>query len=258
MTLLDDRSTTRSPGTGRRPGTTRRGASSTRSTSATRSTTLNRDAPAGAQRRPRRTSAAPVSPKPSGVLSGLADVPFIVPIVVLVIGALSLTLYLSTTAAQDSYSLESLRRDNQTLADKRDDLKRTADAGGSAPELAKRAADLGMVPVAGAPHLVVGPDGKARLKGAPVEVSGKPLAPLNPAPDPAALIDPDKVDDSGGLGGQPAPSAEPAAPSPSDGPAPADSRATPAPADPTGAIQAPAPNVLPRAATPGRNTTPRR
>lgn len=214
--------------------------------------------------------------------------PFIVPIVLLVIGALGLTLYLSTKAAQDSYALESVRQQHQQLADKRDHLKRTADSGDSAPELSDKAAKLGMVPGTAAPHLVVGPDGKARLRGTLAEASGSRLGSLNPAPDPVSQIDASKVDDSGGLGGTPPPtSSAPETPESStpesstpgsstpgpntpdaNTPAPAgrpggqDGSAgrTPSPADAApDAPETPAPNVLPpRAATPNRNTAPSR
>ncbi len=189
--------------------------------------------------------------------------PFIVPIVVLVIGALGLTLYLSTKAAQDSYQLSSLRQENQALVDKRDNLKRTADSGDSAPELADKAAKLGMVPGIGA-HLVVGPDGKARLRGELKPADGNRPGSLNPKPDPVKQIDASKVDDSGGLGGNPAPSEQaPSEQAPTaSAPAPSGQAPNTAPAPPstvtppnTATPQAPAPNVLPRsAATPNRNT----
>ncbi|GAA3963970.1 hypothetical protein [Gordonia caeni] len=248
MTLLDDR-----------PSTRRRAAAP-----------ASRPVPARevSARRPRR-SAGPVPKKPSGALSGLADMPFIVPIVLLVIGALGLTLYLSAKAAQDSYALESVRQQHQALTDKRDNLKRTADSGDSAPELSDKAAKLGMVPATDAPHLVVGPDGKARLKGTLGPVEGRRLGSLNPAPDPVSQIDASKVDDSGGLGGTPAPassapapgtdgsSAQTPAPDAPEGQAPAESGAPAAPTmtTPEDPARAPAPNVLPSgAATPNRNT----
>lgn len=253
MTLLDDRPSTRR-----------------RATAAPASRAVPvREAPA----RPPRRGSRPVPTKPSGALSGLADMPFIVPIVLLVIGALGLTLYLSAKAAQDSYALESVRQQHQMLTDKRDNLKRTADSGDSAPELSDKAAKLGMVPATEAPHLVVGPNGKARLKGTLAPVEGRRLGSLNPAPDPVSQIDASKVDDSGGLGGTPAPtSGAPAPDTPdADGPGsrspapdapegrtPADPEAPDAPTmtTPDEPEQTPAPNVLPSgAATPNRNTT---
>ncbi|MCK0440961.1 hypothetical protein MUG78_16245 [Gordonia alkaliphila] len=179
-----------------------RGAASAARSGASRSAAA--ESAAGRRRPPRREEIL-APKKASGVLTGLSDMPFIVPIVVLVIGALGLTLYLSTKAAQDSYQLSSLRQENQALVDKRDNLKRTADSGDSAPELADKAAKLGMVPGIGA-HLVVGPDGKARLRGELKPADGNRPGSLNPKPDPVKQIDASKVDDSGGLGGNPAPS----------------------------------------------------
>ncbi|MFT3715461.1 MAG: hypothetical protein QM774_05790 [Gordonia sp. (in: high G+C Gram-positive bacteria)] len=193
--------------------------------------------------RPSRRRAVPQTPAtPAGMWTSLRRIPFIVPILFMVIAALGLTLYLSTKAAQDSYSLESVRRENQLLTDKRDELKKTADMGASSPELADAAAKLGMVPMEGAAHLVVGADGKSHLKGELTPAQGKALGSLNPEPDPVADVDASKVDDSTGLDGSPAPTTAPAADH--DTPAPA----TAAPSD------APAPNVLPSsAATPDRN-----
>ncbi|MFT3662029.1 MAG: hypothetical protein QM809_11685 [Gordonia sp. (in: high G+C Gram-positive bacteria)] len=262
MTLIDDRratvrhatrrsaqgATTR---TARRPGAAR--------TSSNRDDVRATRAPGS---RPPRRAAQPVAVKPSGVLSGLADVPFIVPIVLLVIGALGLTLFLSTTAAQDSYALESIRQTNRDLTEKRDSLQHAADAGDSSPELADKAAKLGMVPGApgaAGPQLVVGPDGKARLKGRLAPSDGSRLGSLNPTPDPVTEIDPNKVDDSGGLAGNPAPatSQEPATPEPTTTepavPEPAvPESAAPEVAPPTMTTPTPTPNVLPQnAAVPG-------
>lgn len=284
MTLIDDRRTTR-----RRPArTATKGAAGTRAArggataagtsrpghsarSAAPSTdgiadtgTGTADAP---RRRPRRTAGRPAPLAPSGVFTGLARVPFIVPIVVLVIAALGVTLYLSTKSAQDSYALESLRKQNQILAEQRNDLKRTADSGDSAPELADKAAKLGMIPATAAAHLVVGADGKGRLQGTLTAAEGGRLGSLNPAPDPVSQIDVSKVDDSGGLGGTPPPTAAETtgttAPARETGAAPADPAAETAHAGPNGsplpaadaANPKPEPNVLPRSATtPGRNT----
>lgn len=248
MTLLDERRSTRSASRARGSASIR--SSSGADSASTTSSTVRR-------RPPRRGEIVP-PPKASGVFTGLSDMPFIVPIVVLVIGALSLTLYLSTKAAQDSYALEAARQEHQALIDKRDNLKRTADSGDSAPELADKAAKLGMVPGIGA-HLVVGPDGKARLRGELKPAEGGRPGSLNPTPDPVKQIDASKVDDSGGLGGNPAPTeSAPNAQAPGDqGQAPAPSASPTPPAATTPPTPAPnvAPNVLPdSAATPNRNT----
>lgn len=187
--------------------------------------------------------------------------PFIIPIVGLVMAALGLTLYLSTSAAEDSYSLESARQTNQLLSDKRDNLKRTVDSGDSAPELSDKAAKLGMVPAVDAPQLVIGPDGKGKLVGDfDAEQNGKRLGSLNPIPDPVNSIDVSKVDDSGGLGGTPAPvEASAAVPAPNAQAPNAQAPAAQTPLRPGSPSEgpvatAPGPNVLPaNAATPNRN-----
>ncbi|GAA4746960.1 hypothetical protein [Gordonia alkaliphila] len=265
MTLLDDRRSARRA-VATRPSAPRaatprtsvsRGAASASRSGASRSASTE---PAAGRRRPPRRAELLTPKKASGVFTGLSDMPFIVPIVVLVIGALGLTLYLSTKAAQDSYQLSSLRQENQALVDKRDNLKRTADSGDSAPELADKAAKLGMVPGIGA-HLVVGPDGKARLRGELKPADGNRPGSLNPKPDPVKQIDASKVDDSGGLGGNPAPSEQTPGEQAPNGHTPDGQAPNPAPAPPsvtppnTATPQAPAPNVLPpSAATPNRNT----
>lgn len=274
MTLIDDRSATR-----RRParraskgatGAATRGAQNAprakgarggRAAAVPLRSTNQRPATAPSRERPGRTAGRPAPTAPSGVFTGLARVPFIVPVVALVIAALGLTLYLSTKSAQDSYALESLRKQNQVLTEQRNDLQRTADSGDSAPELADKAAKLGMIPATAAAHLVVGADGKGRLQGSLDEAHGSRLGSLNPAPDPVSQIDVSKVDDSGGLGGTPPP--ESAEPTPeateADAADPAEA------ADPAGTVPVrpvpdsanpkPEPNVLPQgAATPGRNT----
>lgn len=287
MTLIDDRPTSRrrpartAPTTspGKKAGSGKNKASGTKSKASGRNasgagkknagaaTVERRKAQptAPARQRLSRTEGRPAPTTPSGVFTGLAQVPFIVPIVVLVIAALGFTLYLSTKSAQDSYALESLRKENQILTEQRNDLKRTADSGDSAPELADKATrQLGMIPATAAAHLVVGADGKARLQGELTAAEGRRIGSLNPAPDPVSQIDVSKVDDSGGLGGTPPPAAadEPAGQNPSgqdpagtaDGAGPEDS--LPSLTVPGEALPKPEPNVLPQrgTATPGRNT----
>ncbi len=217
-------------------------------------------AAAAPTRRPRRSALPVAAQTPSGVLSGLTSVPFIVPIVGLVIAALGLTLYLSTSSAEDSYGLESARRTNQQLTDKRDDLKRAADSGDSAPELSDKAAKLGLVPAVNAPQLVIGADGKSKLVGSlDDESDGRRLGSLNPEPDPISTIDVSKVDDAGGLAGTPPPAeTEPAEQTPAAQRRDGQTAAAASPAAPVAPdgdpAQTPAPNVLPEAAaTPGRN-----
>lgn len=179
----------------------------------------------------------------------IAGVPVVVPILLLVLGALALTLFLTTKSAQDSYAIDALRSENQELQARHDALKADVDAGDQAPALAKAAARQGMVPASNSAEIVIGPDGKARLRGTPTAADGTALPDLNPAPDPVDKIDKNKVDDSVGLGGDQAPGATTTAPVPTtQAPAPAPAPA-PVPA-PTTQVQppsttAPAPNPKP-------------
>lgn len=199
-----------------------------------------------------------------------------VPILVLVLGALALTLVLTTKSAQDSYSIDALRKQNQELQAGADALKQQVDAGDSAPALAKAAARQGMRPATDSAELVIGPDGKARLKGTLTPATGAPLPDLNPAPDPVEKIDARKVDDSVGLGGTQADDAstaprQPSAPTTAPSAAPTQSGDRPAPnprptvnpapgANPTPDVRkrvGQTTNVVPSAATPRPNTAPR-
>ncbi|GAA1462278.1 hypothetical protein [Williamsia maris] len=105
-----------------------------------------------------------------------------VPFVVLVIGILSvglgLTLWLSTTAAQDSYELSVAKQNNQDLSDRRDALKKEFEAGNSAPEIAEKATKQGMIPAKDVARLVVGADGRSRVVGEITAATGSPAPSL--------------------------------------------------------------------------------
>lgn len=194
-----------------------------------------------------RPQPAPSAPRPS-LRDRITGVPFVVPVVALIVAGMALTLWLSTKSAQDSYDLSIARAENQSLIDQRDALKRTFESADAAPDLSDSAARLGMVPVRNPARMVVGPDGKPRVYGTPEAASGRAPRSINPTKtdDPTAKIDVSKVDDSEGLpgsdataaGGQAATTPTPSAPAPS----------TPAAPAPTGA---PTPNVLP-GGTPGQ------
>ncbi|MGO3325511.1 hypothetical protein [Gordonia sp. (in: high G+C Gram-positive bacteria)] len=131
----------------------------------------------------------------------IGGIPLVFPVLLLIAGALGLTLFLTTKSAQNSYALDAMREQNQTLQDKRDDLKRQHDLADSAPALAAKAGDLGMVPSQGAVQIVIGADGKSHRVGSPTVSEGDRVPDLNPAPDPVDKIDPKGVDDSEGLQG---------------------------------------------------------
>ncbi|WP_280499034.1 hypothetical protein, partial [Nocardia cyriacigeorgica] len=113
-------------------------------------------------------------------------IPFVAAILALLGCGLALTLLLTTRAAEDSYLLSDARKLNQTLADERAALQREVEAADSAPELAARARELGMIPAKDPARLVVGPDGSIIVIGDPKPAEGAPVPPLNPPPTRAA------------------------------------------------------------------------
>lgn len=201
--LLDDRTTGPERSAGAEPRTDRGGARRPRRTRQAASSRASRSKAAqrALDRRERRLGGA--VPGATVARRRIGGVPLVFPVIALIVGALGLTLYLTTKAAQDSYELETLKSQNQALTDKRDDLQRTFDKADAAPELAQQAKDLGMVPANGAVQLTVGPDGKTRTRGTATPADGKALPDLNPDADPVKKINPTKVDDSEGLGDQP-------------------------------------------------------
>ncbi|WP_247596060.1 MULTISPECIES: hypothetical protein [unclassified Rhodococcus (in: high G+C Gram-positive bacteria)] len=107
-----------------------------------------------------------------------------IPFVALIIGLLSLglglTLLLTTRSAGDSYDLSDAKAYNEGLVQERASLQRDVELADSAPELARRAAEMGMVPAGNVARLVVAPDGSVQVIGTPAPAEGKPVAPLDP------------------------------------------------------------------------------
>lgn len=219
-------------------------------------------------RRAGRTSPRAVSQAGAGygLRQRISGMPFVVPVLALLVVGLGLSLWLSTKAAQDSYRLGIARQENQSLSDKRDSLKQDYESGDSAPELSDKASRLGLIAAQNPARMVVGPDGRVRVIGTPEPAQGKSMTSINPPnrPDPVDAIDPKKVDDSQGLPGTAVTPGADAATNDSDGqqnsgeraPAPQPDPAAPAaPAPPAAGAPgvAPAPNVLPAAPAPNRN-----
>lgn len=241
---------------------------------------IERAEPAAARAaRAARSASAPA--RPSSLRARIAGIPFVVPVIALLVVGLGTSLWLSTKAAQDSYRLGVERQQNQTLVDKRDSLKRDYESGDSAPELSDKATKLGMIPVSDPPRMVVGPNGKPRLVGELQPATGKGMRTINPpiGPDPVEKIDPKKVDDSEGLPGGAAESSSDSTAvqpnsqtaSPTATPAPAGAATAPAPAAPDAgpgaqpapsataqapSVTAPAPNVLPAPPAASSQSTP--
>ncbi|NDZ95463.1 hypothetical protein G3I13_15310 [Streptomyces sp. SID6673] len=133
----------------------------------------------------------------------VAGIPFVVPVLALLVIGLGMSLLLSTKAAADSYRLGEERQANQALVDRRDSLKRSYESGDSAPELSDKASRLGMIPAKNPARMIVTGTGRPRVIGDPEPAQGRAMRSINPptGPDPVSSIDPKKVDDSEGLPG---------------------------------------------------------
>ncbi len=100
---------------------------------------------------------------------------FVLLIMVLLAVGLVATLWLSTAAAADSYRLQDATAEARVLSEQAERLKQEVAVLASAPELARRAGELGMTPVRDPARLVVAVDGG-------VDVVGQPRAAVPPPP----------------------------------------------------------------------------
>ena len=114
---------------------------------------------------------------------------FVLLVMVLLAGGLVASLWLSTAAAADSYRLQDARKDAATLSQQSERLRREVAQLASAPELARRADQLGMVQVQDPARLVVGPDGAVAVVGEP-RAAAAPAPPAPPAPPAVAPVAP--------------------------------------------------------------------
>ncbi|MBC7302694.1 MAG: hypothetical protein H5T78_17330 [Nocardia sp.] len=119
-------------------------------------------------------------PEPASTMAG--RIPFVTAIIGLLGCGLALTLLLTTRAAEDSYQLGDARAVNRALDDERAALQREVAAADSAPELASRARELGMIPAKDPARLLIGPDGEITVIGNPTPAQGAPVPPLNGPP----------------------------------------------------------------------------
>jgi hypothetical protein len=126
-----------------------------------------------ARRDERARRGAGVRPARTAVPAGRPQ--FVLLIMVLLAVGLVATLWLSTAAAADSYRLQDATAEARVLSEQAERLHREVAVLASAPELARRAGELGMTPVRDPARLVVGPDGR-------VEVVGEPRAAVPPPP----------------------------------------------------------------------------
>nr|WP_249353192.1 hypothetical protein [Rhodococcus sp. Q] len=112
--------------------------------------------------------------------------PFVAAVIGLLSVGLAVTLLLTTRAAEDSYKLSAAKAYNQELIEKKAALERDFRAANSAPELARKAAELGMIPVTDVSRLVVADDGSVTVVGEPKPATGTPVVPpARPAAAPA-------------------------------------------------------------------------
>ena len=105
--------------------------------------------------------------------------PFVLLVMALLAVGLIASLWLSTAAAADSYRLEQARLQARELSERSEQLRQEVAGLQAAPELARRARELGMVPSGEPARLVMQPDGTVLVVGMPVPATA-------PAPPPAA------------------------------------------------------------------------
>jgi hypothetical protein len=106
---------------------------------------------------------------------------FVLLIMVLLAVGLVATLWLSTAAAADSYRLQDATGQARVLSEQAERLHQEVAVLASPPELARRAGELGMVPVRDPARLVVAPDGSVEVVGEP-RAAVPPPPPVPPAP----------------------------------------------------------------------------
>jgi len=172
--------------------------------------TVTAGAGAGAGTRP----ASPASNRSSLGSSSrtiVARVPFVATILGLLCMGLATTLLLTTRSAEDSYQLADARAHNQSLREQTAALQREVAAGNSAPVLAEKAAEQGLIPAKDPARLLLDTDGTVHVIGTPKPAEGKPVAPLDrtPAATPAPAAPAPQVHAS-----TPSPTTAPATPAP--------------------------------------------
>ncbi|MFD1813043.1 hypothetical protein [Rhodococcus gannanensis] len=145
----------------------------------------------------RNQRAAVSESTPKSARSGFtARIPFVAAVIGLLSVGLAVTLLLTTRAAEDSYKLSAAKAHNQELIEKKAALERDFRAANSAPELARKAAELGMIAATDVARLVVADDGSVTVVGEPKPATGAPVV----APAPAAAAAPSATGPARGAG----------------------------------------------------------
>ncbi|MBF6174140.1 hypothetical protein [Nocardia blacklockiae] len=151
-----------------------------------------------ARRRNRAQGLGGLPPLPGRAASAMAGrLPFVTAIIALLGCGLMVTLLLTTRAAEDSYQLGDARRINRQLGDERAALQREVAAADSAPELANRARELGMIPAKDPSRLLIAPDGTITVIGKETPEQGAPAPPLNTLPSSPSALPPKLVQAQG-------------------------------------------------------------
>ncbi len=142
----------------------------------------------------------------------------VVLIMVLMAAALVGTLWLSTAATAGSYRLQQATTEARTLTERSEQLSRQVAFLQTAPQLARRARELGMVPAEDPAKLVVRPDGTVEVVGEPTPATAPPPPPPpSPPPQPSETPPPAATPPAPATAPEPAPES---APGPAPEPAP--------------------------------------
>jgi hypothetical protein len=137
--------------------------------------------PAVARAYARRAQRAGVN-HASAAAGDIGRTSFVMLVMALLGAALVATLWLSTAATADSYHLQSALKVVRNLTERSESLGRQVATLETAPELARRARELGMVPAGDAARLVVRPDGGVVLIGQPRRATAPTPPPVLPPP----------------------------------------------------------------------------
>jgi hypothetical protein len=122
-----------------------------------------------------------------------ARTPFVLLVVALLAGGLITLLVLNSSLNEGSFQVSRLKKQSTDLTDEQQELQRDVDAYAAPDALARRAAELGMVP--GGDPAFLAPDGtvRGRPSAAPRVslVRPGPVAQPSPTPTPAGSASPD-------------------------------------------------------------------
>lgn len=127
-------------------------------------------------RRAQRSQRTMVGPKPDRKPGSAGRVTFVVLVMGLLIVGVVASLWFSTQATADAYSLEQAKQQTAGLQARVQSLQQQVANANSAPALAARARALGMVPAGDPARLVVGPNGQVTVVGNPAKATSPPPA----------------------------------------------------------------------------------